>query len=71
MRSEERKAHLIGSRIANRAAAARLIKDVGFSNRFHKHSNGDPHGCRIPLGTIGACGLNGWWPDIRRFELAE
>lgn len=34
MRNEERKARLIGSGIANLAAAAYLIKDGGFSNRF-------------------------------------
>ena len=31
MRNDERKAHLVGSGIANLAAAAYLIKDGGFS----------------------------------------
>ena len=49
--------------------APRGKKLTGF--RMGADANGDPHGFRISLGTISACGLNSWWPDIRRDELAE
>jgi hypothetical protein len=56
-------------KLTKRAAAVR--SGGGAAAEKASALGAEPRGCRIPLGTIGACRLSRWWPDIRRRDLAE